>query len=76
MRICVSNGLSGTLFAVSVIAVAAASLVAQVHAQQATAKEPLVFEVASIKPTAPDERRAGSCINRPEASLMRLSARR
>lgn len=38
-------------------AMAAAGLIAAVHAQEPPAKEPLRFEIASIKPTPPDERR-------------------
>jgi len=42
---------------VSVIVLAGAGIVFQGHAQEAAVKDPLVFEVASIKPTPPEERR-------------------
>ena len=57
MRFLISNGVSRKLLAVSAAAAAAAGLVVRVHAQQPPAKGPLVFEVASIKPTPADERR-------------------
>jgi len=45
------------LVAVSVIALGGAAIAVHGHAQEAAVKEPLVFEIASIKPTPPDERR-------------------
>jgi uncharacterized protein (TIGR03435 family) len=57
MAVLLSNRPARTLLAVSAVAVVAAGLVIRVHAQQPAGKDPLLFEVASIKPTPPDERR-------------------
>jgi uncharacterized protein (TIGR03435 family) len=58
MRGCVPIHAGRTVRAVSVACALAAALAFSVRAQQpAGGKEPLVFEVASVKPTPPDERR-------------------
>jgi uncharacterized protein (TIGR03435 family) len=57
MTVRLSSRLSETLLAVGVIAGVTASVVPRVNAQQPVATEPLVFEVASVKPTPPGEGR-------------------
>src|SRR5689334_11046047 len=58
MRKCVSNGAGKTWLLLGLSAVAT-GLGVGLHAQEQAAapKEPLVFEVAAIKPTPADERR-------------------
>jgi uncharacterized protein (TIGR03435 family) len=58
MRGFVSHREGQALWALSAVLALAAGLVFRIEAQQpATDKAPLVFEVASVKPTPPDERR-------------------
>jgi uncharacterized protein (TIGR03435 family) len=58
MRGYVSNRVNQLLLALSAVSALGTGLVLRVQAEQQTpAKEPLVFEVAAVKPTPPDERR-------------------
>ncbi len=60
MKVHLSNGAGKALLAVAMAAVLAAGFAARVraHAQaQSDAKPPLTFDVASVKPTPPEERR-------------------
>ncbi|HTS60736.1 MAG TPA: TIGR03435 family protein [Candidatus Acidoferrales bacterium] len=58
MRGCLSNRAGNALAALSAVSALCAGPVFRIHAQQQTHdKAPLVFEVASVKPTPPDERR-------------------
>ena len=56
MKVRKLHRVSRTLLAVLAVAAATAGLAVRVRAQEPAAKAPLVFEVASIKPTPPDER--------------------